>query len=476
MIAEFQNLAIQAFVMDSQFEVKGSLPGLAFMNELEQNPFSLGQKTYHDHPGHKLANEEAAMKGSAITFLSVIAIIGGALHGKMDHDKEMTSKRRKNNNRIAKKKKSQKSSDKFSNKKVILAPKEPDKDVDKGRKLLDEGRFLDAKERFRIAMGRELSAEDYADAQQGLAEVELYKSLMDVIAEHPFADGQDLYSVILPSGSPVTAKILNDPKAERLTLKIRDGRQLTVQRKRLKKLAAINKASFKTQLVKELDFRTAELGRNPNPVEIYRTIVSYCLEYRLRTRAISYLKLALSKPSGSVLIDLFCDGDTRVFHRAQARMAGITDLAMLEQIDARAPVFDEPEPRRSNPGPKAQQSDPEVAKTPDPEPEVEVQPQANPKPRRKKRPNYSNDLRAEPKWQKADAYYRKGITIYRQSLRGSSAFKAKTIKQSRELFEKASELIFELSEVKKYSDEPTLDRRAVEIQQLIYDCIKRQKI
>ena len=37
-------------------------------------------------------------------------------------------------------------------------------------------------------------------------------------------------------------------------------------------------------------------------------------------------------------------------------------------------------------------------------------------------------------------------------------------------------LLIELSETPEWEDDATLEQRAVEIQQLIYDCIKRGKV
>ncbi|MDF1664192.1 MAG: hypothetical protein P1V97_20655 [Planctomycetota bacterium] len=414
------------------------------------------------------------MKGSAISLLSVLAILGGAVHGKFAHDNEVSAKKTKKsdpNTDTPNPKVNNDASGKDPSTNLAL---EPDPRVIAARKLLDRGQFQEAKLKFEDAIEGNLVAEDYTVAQQGLAEIQLYKSLMEVIAEHPFADGKGLYEVILPSGNRVTAKVLGNPKGDRITLKVRDGRQLSVSKKRLKKMDLITKSAFRSQVEEELGFRVAEIGEKQNPVELYRVVVSYCLEYRMKDKAFSYLKAALSKPNGSVLIDLFCDGDTRAYHRAQARMAGITDLAMLDEIEEKSPVFEKdlPEPDDTPP--------PE--RTPDREPEVK-QPTETPKPRvkkpkkpyRPKRVSRAKEMRAENAWKRADILYRQGLKEYRNSLRGTTASQAKSIAKARSLFEKGLSYIYELQDKEIYEEEPALDKRGVELQQMIYDCQKRQK-
>lgn len=417
------------------------------------------------------------MKGSAISFLSILAILGGAVHGKIAHDKEVSAKKSKTDDPNSDSPKKVEDPGDSKSDPVKVKNIEPDPEVTAARKLLDQGQLKEARSKFEDAIERDLVAEDYSVAQQGLAEINLFKSLMEVIAEHPFADGKGLYEVVLPSGSRVTAKILGQPKGDRLTLKIRDGRQLAVSRKRLKKMSLISKSDFQKQCENELNYRIAEIGEKQNPVELYRVVVSYCLEYRMRDKAFAYLKAALSKPNGSVLIDLFCDGDTRAFHRAQARMAGVTDLAMLDAIEEKSPVFEEREPKRDN------NTEPETSPDPDPKPEAREetkQPTPTPKarPRKKykpKRVSRANELRGEAAWKKADSLYRQGLKEYRNSLRGTKASQARSIAKARSLFEEGLSYIYELQDKDVYADEPALDKRGVEFQQMIYDCQKRQK-
>lgn len=416
------------------------------------------------------------MKGSAISLLSVLAILGGAVHGKIAHDKEVSAKKTKNKDPNTDSSNSKDAIDQPVEDPIVKRKLKPDPNVTAARKLLDQGQFNVARRKFEDAIERDLVAEDYTVAQQGLAEIQLYKSLMEVIAEHPFADGKGLYDVILPSGAEVTAKILGNPKGDRITLKIRDGRQLGVSKTRLKKLNLISKSDFQKQVEKELAYRVAELGEKQNPVELYRVVVSYCLEYRMRDKAFNYLKAALSKPNGSVLIDLFCDGDTRAYHRAQARMAGITDLAMLDAIEDKSPVFEEREPEPDNgPPPETKpEPTPEVKR---PEKKTKVRTPAKPRKRvyKPKRVSRAKELRAEQSWKKADSLYRQGLKEYRNSLRGSTASQAKSIAKARSLFEKGLEYIYELQDKEIYEEEPALDKRGVELQQMIYDCQKRQK-
>lgn len=422
------------------------------------------------------------MRSTVTTVLAVLALAGGAIHGKLDHDKAL-GRHSKDHDTDPSKDQGGAKSDKPKADVPDISPQ-----LKSIQELIEAGDFEDAEGQIKQLLDNpELGAQNYAHAQNARQELALVRSLTSIVPEHPFANGAQLFAVKLPSGNTVVAKVLSAPKAERLSLLLQDGRQLGVARKRIQKLEALGQNDFQKILDGELKARKKELGKDPNPVEIYRTIVTYCLEYKMRKRAITALRGALSQPSGGVLIDLFCEQASHGFHRAQARMSGVTDLAMLDQIERNAKL--KPSRIPDSPDEQANTNDqPNNEPKPEPQPEPQNTPETGPntepqktpedkpvvarKPKSKKK---NLNVLNEPLWKEADLIYRSGIREYRSSMRGSAKRVAAAIKKSRALFEKAQQKLEPLWEG-KYEDDPTLERRLVELSQLIYDCVKREKI
>jgi len=293
-------------------------------------------------------------------------------------------------------------------------------------------------------------------------ELALLRTLTAIVPTNAFADASNIYAVRLPAGDLVVAKVPNaaDEKAESLTIKLRDGRQLSIRRSRIQSIKPVAPQEFRRIVMRELRARERELGKDPNPVEAFRTVVSFCLEYGMRVKAMTVLQAALRKPAGSVLVALFCEVEARRHRRTQARLAGIKEPNLLAALS-----IDRPEPVSVN---EPSAPPPELTPSPSaPAPAPQARPQ--PKPIRDK-----PDVMEDSRWTKAGALYKRGIDIYRGSFSGSSKSVQKKIHSALKVFQDAQDLLAALSE--QFEDDQTVERRAVEIQQLIYDCLKRQKI
>jgi len=239
-------------------------------------------------------------------------------------------------------------------------------------------------------------------------ELALLRTLTAIVPTNAFADASNIYAVRLPAGDLVVAKVPNaaDEKAESLTIKLRDGRQLSIRRSRIQSIKPVAPQEFRRIVMRELRARERELGKDPNPVEAFRTVVSFCLEYGMRVKAMTVLQAALRKPAGSVLVALFCEVEARRHRRTQARLAGIKEPNLLAALS-----IDRPEPVSVN---EPSAPPPELTPSPSaPAPAPQARPQ--PKPIRDK-----PDVMEDSRWTKAGALYKRGIDIYRGSFSGSS--------------------------------------------------------
>jgi hypothetical protein len=398
------------------------------------------------------------MRGTSFRVLATLALIAGAVHGKLHYDKQRGQV-------VVMERRGPAPGEEATPRRAESRRRSADVSVPlvRAAELLDAGSFDEADDVLAQALATGPRAEQRTVALNLAGESALLRALSVIIPKHPFADGQSLYRVTLPAGQAVVGRVEGALDGEFIDLQLEDGRQLRPRRERLKGLEAFGAKKFVARQQRELRRRETKLGPRASALEIYRMLVGHCLEFGLQARAVEFLRRALALPAGGVLIDLFCEGELRAYRQTQARIAGITDLEMtvavagpeVEMGVRRAPRIESQEvaPVSASPGGDA--------KGAQAEPPTNATQKASP-------------LLAAPQWHKADELYRRGLAIYRRSFRGTATQKSEAVTRSKVIFEKAQDALKAIEE--RFSNDQVFERRAVELQQLLYDCLKRQSI
>lgn len=459
------------------------------------------------------------MRVSLMSMLSITAVVLGALHGKLSHDANVAAglddepRLTRPGGRDQPKPGDTTNDDTKTGGPGTAAGaikadyEDISADLARAESLLRPETFDEAERLLTELLERDAAPSSLEKARTLRGEVRLLRALTIIIPRHSFASGDDLEVVTLADGKDHLARV-EDAGKEEITVKLQDGRSLRMRKARLRGRTPLAGAAFRERLERELKLRTEALGAEANPVEIYRTVVTWCLEFGLEDPAIKHLRAALRKPSAGVLVDLFCEGDVQVHRRTQAALAGLDQLAMLDRRRsfsrirraARTPGSTTDDETGSTTGGASSTTD---GRPSDKRPttggsegrpttggteqggDATTEPDAGPidepapvpeDPRPKPRIDRTADLQKEAKWVKADKLYQQGIRLYRTSFSGSANQNFETVKRSRQFFEQAQMLLIELSETPEWEDDATLEQRAVEIQQLIYDCIKRGKV
>lgn len=390
------------------------------------------------------------MKGPILSLLIMLAIVGGAFHAFHDYKKQQESLV---------------SNDEGSNdlpsheEKVDKSETDPDFEPRQYQEALawfDSGKIDEAQNLLRaIPVGSRQSLLA-RKIRLALDKVRLFRELTEIVPRHQFVDGQDLYLLGLPKGESVIARIRGGTDLPRLKMALRDGRRIDMKKSRLRTIEQLSKEAFLELTRREYEARLEKLGDDPRPVSLFRTVIAFCLEFGLREEAFKHLQQALKKPAGGILIDLFCESDLAALHRAHADFAGVSEIGMSEivssdEIGERERIFRD-EAKTANLTESGLQDRPQIAT-----------------PKKK-----ANPVLSDPFWKELDRFYLAGLRVYRRSLSADSDSEQALIAQARELFQKAQESLYKLDS--KFPDNPIIERRGQDLQQLIYDCVKRDKL
>ncbi|MGE0712997.1 MAG: hypothetical protein AB7N76_07880 [Planctomycetota bacterium] len=327
---------------------------------------------------------------------------------------------------------------------------------------LREGRYADA---LRLARALGNSAL--------LERANLLHALTRTIEPGPFVAAKTIVRLEGPSGT-VTGLLEQD--ASGLRVQQLDGRERSLPKSALASKVELTGEDKRSALQEQLEAARRALGAEAGGLALHR-LAYLAFSAELRPLGARFLEEALKGREGSILVDMFGEGDFERLHRAQRLIAGQLEEPVAVAMRPTEPVPVEPAP--SEPQPTAEPSEPTEQPT-----EPQPQPTVTTKTRRQgeyvvtetTRPKSEggDPLFDEPAWKAADNAYRSGLQLYRGTYKLNNRMAAISIKAAQKEFQAAQAKLDTLAE--RYSEHMELEQRQQELAKLVIDCMKRQRI
>jgi hypothetical protein len=319
---------------------------------------------------------------------------------------------------------------------------------------LNEGRFADAR-RLARDLGNSVLIE----------RAHLFDSLTTTIEPGPFASTKSISRLQGPDGELI-GMVRQDADGVRV-LQL-DGRERSLPKSALSTKEELSGEDKRQALVDQLRAARSKLGDSAGGLALHR-LAYLAFSADLRTLGAGYLSDALKGKEGSILVDMFGEGDFDRLHRAQRLLAGVLDSSG-QPVAMASPTVEplRPDPSR-DPSPTVQPSSaPTPTTTTTRVDGVDVTHTTQPK------SEGPDPLGQERSWKDASSAYRSGLQLYRGTLRLSNRMAAISIKAAMKEFQRAQTLLDPLA--RKYEGHLDFERRQQELAQLVIDCMRRQRI
>lgn len=302
-----------------------------------------------------------------------------------------------------------------------------------------------------------------------LERVNLFHSLTRQIEAGPFAAAEAVQRVRAPEG-PLVGLVRED--GGKVIVTQLDGRERSLPQSALASKEELRGADKTAALREELLSTRDELGDKAGGLALHR-LAYLAFSAGLRPLGARFLTDALTGPEGSILVDMFGEGDFERLHRAQRVLSGKLGEAPSEPVALAqrdpAPVA---EPSRSQPDP------PPAGQRPEEGSKTTVTRSADgwviTRTVRKSGSQQADPLLTDPAWKESDTAYRSGLKLYRGTYGMSNRMAAISIKAALKEFQAAQVQLDPLNA--RYPEHHELERRQQELAQLVIDCMRRLRI
>lgn len=300
----------------------------------------------------------------------------------------------------------------------------------------------------------------------------LFHSLTHQIEPGVFAKAEAVQRVRGPDG-PLVGLVREDGGKALVTQL--DGRERSLPKSALASQEELRGEDKDAALREALLAARDELGAKAGGLALHR-LAYLAFAAGLRPLGARFLTDALEGPEGSILVDMFGEGDFERLHRAQRLLSGklAQDPPEPVAVAQRDPV---PEPSRS-PDPPSQPDPPPSGQRPEEGSKTTVTRSADgwviTRRVRKTGNNQADPLLTDPAWKESNTAYRSGLKLYRGTYGMSNRMAAISIKAALKEFQAAQTQLDPLNQ--RYPDHHELERRQQELAQLVIDCMRRLRI
>lgn len=306
-------------------------------------------------------------------------------------------------------------------------------------------------------------------------EVRLLENLARGAKPGPLAKGPLVRVTMLDNA--VHLGVVQEETPTTLKLQLRDATAVALERAAIRERTPLEGDAARRALDALFQADRAALGARPGGLALHR-LAFQALAAGARGAGATALREALASPEGTIIVELFGEGDLPRLQRARERLTGGPSgpatgtevaAARTEAPPPRPRTEPAPPPRTEPAPPPRTEAAPPPATEEEPPPD-EPPPDEPPPPAR----STSDDLFGHPSWIAAEAAWRSGLDSYRRSFGDSIEVAAPSVKLALRQFRLAQDLLDRLTRDRPdLAETYELERRQQELNSLVLDCTKR---